>query len=143
MNDDATLYDAMLQEIARRLGTRAAERLDVERTAQAVVARLREERQAPDRLWARLPAGWLRIAAALVLLAGAGLVTRSVWRRPPAGDVAQIDAPDLGDLSADQLRDLLNTVSQPAPVEPVSAQEVGLEDLSPQQLRALLASLEG
>ncbi len=39
MNDDATLQDDKLQEVARRLGARAAERLDVEGTAQAVVAR--------------------------------------------------------------------------------------------------------
>ena len=39
MNDDATLHDDKLQEVARRRGARAAERLDVERTAEAVVAR--------------------------------------------------------------------------------------------------------
>jgi hypothetical protein len=142
MNDDATLNDAKLQELARHLGAQAAERIDVERTAATVVARLRAEQHAPRRLWGQIPAGWLRIAAALVLLAGAGIVARGVLRRPPAGDVAQTEMPDLGDLSADQLRALLNTVSQPAAVEPVSAQEVGLEDLTPQQLRALLASLE-
>ncbi len=140
-NDDASLHDAKLQELAQRLGAAAAERIDVERTAQAVLTRLRQEQHAP-RVWGGLPAGWLRIAAALVLLAGAGLVARSVFRRPPAGDVAQIETPDVGDLSADQLRDLLNSVSQPAAVEPESAQDVGLEDLSPEQLRALLASLE-
>src|SRR6266702_6335871 len=39
MNDDATVHDDKLQEVARRLGARAAEQLDVERTAEAVVAR--------------------------------------------------------------------------------------------------------
>src|SRR5439155_6149948 len=42
MKEDGTLHDAMVQDAARRLGAGAAERLDVERTAQAVVARLRE-----------------------------------------------------------------------------------------------------
>ncbi len=79
MKEDGTLHDAMLQDAARRLGAGAAERLDVERTAQAVVARLRE---------------------------------------------------------------LLDAVDEPGAQEPVSAQDVGLEDLTPQQLRTLLASLE-
>src|SRR5437667_297028 len=41
VNDDAMLHDAELREFAHRLGTAAAERLDVERTAGAVVERLR------------------------------------------------------------------------------------------------------
>jgi len=139
MNDDGTLDDAQLREAARRLGARAAERVDVERTAQAVVARLREERQAPRQRWARLPASWLRIAAALVLLAGAGLVARAL--RGPGG-APQVEAIDLGDLSPDQLRELLDAVDEPGAQEPVAAQDVGLEDLTPQQLRTLLASLE-
>jgi hypothetical protein len=140
MNDDGTLHDPELEELARRLGASAAERLDVERTAAAVVTRLRAERQAPRRVWAGLPAGWLRIAAALVVLAGAGLVARALWA--PRSTVPQAEAVDLGDLSSDQLRELLNTIDQPGLQEPVSAQDVGLEDLTPQQLRTLLASLE-
>ena len=140
MNDDGTLHDPELEELARRLGASAAERLDVERTAAAVVTRLRAERQAPRRVWAGLPAGWLRIAAALVVLAGAGLVARAL--RAPRSAVPHAEAVDLGDLSSDQLRELLNTIDQPGLQEPVSAQDVGLEDLTPQQLRTLLASLE-
>jgi len=45
-------------------------------------------------------------------------------------------------MSAPQLRELLRTVEQPGTQEPVSSQDVGLEDLSPAQLRTLLASLE-
>ena len=140
MNDDATLHDAKLQELARRLGTEAAERLDVEHTAQAVLTRLREERQAPRRVLAGVPAGWLRIAAAIVVLAGAGLVARAL--RAPRSAVPQAEAVDLGDLSSDQLRELLHTIDQPGVPEPVSAQDLGLEDLTPRQLRTLLASLE-
>ena len=142
MNDDGTLDDAQLREVARRLGVRAAERVDVERTAQAVVARLREERRAPLRPWAALPAGWLRIAAALILLGGASIVARSIWPRT-SGVAPQAETIDLGDLSPAQLRDVLNTLEQPGAQEPVSSQDVGLEDLTPQQLRTLLGSLEG
>ena len=141
MKDDATFHDAKLQELAQRLGTRAAERLDVERTAHAVVARLREEARAPARpsVWSR-PA-WLKIAAALVVVAGAGVVARGVWPARP-GAAAPVETVDLSDMSAPQLRELLRSVEQPGAPEPVSSQDVGLEDLSPAQLRALLASLE-
>jgi len=141
MKDDATFHDARLQELAQRLGTRAAERLDVERTAQAVVARLQEEARAPARpsVW-RQPA-WLKIAAALVVVAGAGVVARGVWPARP-GAAAPVETVDLSDMSAPQLRELLRSVEQPGAPEPVSSQDVGLEDLSPAQLRALLASLE-
>lgn len=145
MKDDATFHDAKLQELAQRLGTRAAERLDVERTAQAVVARLHEEARAPARppVWNQ-PA-WLTIAAALVGVVGAGVVARGVW--PARSGVAlPVETVDLTDMSAPQLRELLRSVEQPgdgggAP-DPVSSQDVGLEDLSAAQLRALLAALE-
>jgi hypothetical protein len=142
MNDDGTVHDDKLAELARRLGAVAAERIDVERTAAAVVARLREERQAPRPLWARVPASWLRIAAALVLLGGASIVARGIWPRA-SGVAPQAETIDLGELSPAQLRDVLNSLDQPGAPEPAPAQDVGLEDLTPQQLRTLLASLEG
>ena len=142
MKEDGTLHDATLQDAARRLGAGAAERLDVEHTAQAVVARLRDERQAPRRLWARLPASWLRIAAALVLVGGASIVARGIWPRT-SGVAPQIETIDLGELSPAQLREVLNSLDQPGAQAPVPAPDVGLEDLTPQQLRTLLASLEG
>jgi len=142
MKEDGTLPDAALQDAARRLGAGAAERLDVERTAQAVVARLREEREAPRQVWARIPASWLRIAAALVLIGGASIVARGIWPRA-SGVAPQVETVDLGELSPAQLREVLNSLDQPGPQEPVPAQDAGLEDLTPQQLRTLLASLEG
>ena len=142
MNDDGTLDDAGLREVARRLGVRAADRVDVERTAQAVVARLREEQRAPlRRAWTWSQPVWLKIAAALVIVAGSGLVARAV-RHAPSGLAAPVEAVDLGDLSVAELRELLQSVEQPGAVEPLSWQDVGLEDLSPAELRTLLASLE-
>lgn len=142
MNDDGTLHDARLQELARRLGTQAAEQIDVEHTARAVVARLRAERDAPHRLWARIPTSWLRIAAALILVAGGSIVARGIWPRP-SGVATQVETVDLGELSPAQLRAVLSSLDQPGAQEPVATQDVGLEDLTPQQLRTLLASLEG
>jgi hypothetical protein len=145
MNDDTTLQDGELQEVARRLGARAAERLDVERTAQAVVTRLRTEPRADVRVLGRIRPAWLRIAAALVLLVGAGtVVQRLSLDRPTPTSLATAAGADLNDLSADQLRRVLAEVGQPggAP-ETVAWQDLSLEDLSASQLRALLESLEG
>src|SRR6266702_3033210 len=82
MNDDDTLQDDKLQEVARRLGGRAAERLDVEGTAQAVVARLRTEPRAEIRVLGWIRPAWLRIAAMLVIVVGGGVVALNVWTSP-------------------------------------------------------------
>ena len=66
--------DHELERLAGRLGMKAAERLDVERTAAAVVERLRVERMA-RRPWYVQPT-WLRAAALVVVMIGAGLVVR-------------------------------------------------------------------
>ena len=144
MNDDATLHDAKLQEVAQRLGARAAERLDVERTAQAVVARLRTEPRAEVRVgWIR-PA-WLRIAALVVMVVGAGVVALNVripGIMPPVPSATA--GGELSELSGDELREVLASVSRLGGEQPaVSAQDVGLDELSASQLRALLESLGG
>src|SRR5690348_13477340 len=147
MNDDAnesdaTLHDAKLQEVAQRLGARAAERLDLERTAQAVVARLRAEPRAASGRWTWIQPAWLRIAAAVVIVVGAGGIARSLLRdRTPAAVAAA--GTELNDLSPEQLRAVLDAVEHPATEETISAQDVSLDDLSAPQLRALLRSLEG
>ena len=142
MKEDPTLHDAELRELAQRLGTRAAERLDVERTAQVVLQRLRTEPHAHGWVW--MQPAWLRIAAAIVVLVGTGAVAvrmRTPSLNPPPVATA---GGELGDLSAEQLRAVLETVEHPRGEPPiVSVQEVGLEDLSAPQLRALLQSLEG
>src|SRR5256884_9095202 len=103
MNDDATLHDDKLQEVARRLGARAAERLDVERTAQAVVARLRTEPRAEIRVLGWIRPAWLRIAAVLVLVVGAGGVGRRLGHeRPTATALAPAAGAGVNDLSAGQ-----------------------------------------
>ncbi len=144
MNDDATLHDDKLHEVARRLGARAAERLDVERTAQAVVARLRTEPRAPVRVLGWTRPAWLRIAAVLVMVVGGGVVVRSLWHKPTTTTLAAAAGAELNDLSADQLRQVLEAVGEPGgDLETVSSQDVSLDDLSALELRALLESLEG
>ena len=50
---------------------------------------------------------------------------------------------DLNDLSADQLRDVLNAIDQPLDLEPTDSAETELDDLTPRELRTLLRALEG
>lgn len=142
MNEDQ-LQDAKLRELAKRLGAAAAERLDVEATAQAVVERLRAEPRA--RRWTWMQPAWLRIAAAVAfLLVGGGLLTRTLMRGPgTAGSVLLPVGADLGDLSVDQLREILSILAQPLDSSRAVTPEAGLEDLSAPELRALLRSLEG
>ncbi len=145
MNDDATVHDAKLREVARRLGARAAERLDVERTAQAVVGRLRTDPRAEVRVLGWIRPGWLRIAALLVMVVGAGVVAVNVripGVMPPVPSATA--GGELSELSGDELREVLESVAQlGGEQQAVSAQDVGLEELSASQLRALLESLGG
>ena len=145
MNDDAPLHDDKLQEVARRLGARAAERLDVERTAAAVVARLRTEPRAEVRVLGGIRPAWLRIAAVLLLVVGAGVVALNVRSPQLTTPVPSASAGgELSELSGDELRVVLEALGEPGgEPQAVSPQDVGLEDLSAPQLRALLESLEG
>jgi hypothetical protein len=130
--------DSDLRSRAQRLGARAAERLDVERTAAAVVRRLREEPIAAPAWWRR-PA-MLRLAAAFVIVAGGGLLARSTFQTThPAHYVVE----DLRGLSADELRDVLNTLDQTLDLDSTATTGEGLDDLNADQLRAVLRSLEG
>ncbi len=140
VNDDSMLPDDRLREPAKRLGVQAAERLDVEATAAAVVRRLREQPQKPA-VWWMQPA-WLRAAAAVLVIAGGVALVRSVGPRLPVHPSHYV-AEDLNGLSADELRDVLSgldqTLNQTAPLQ----SEPGLNELGPEQLKAVLRSLEG
>ena len=136
--------DARLEETARRLGATAAERVDVERTAAAVVARLRAEPRSESRWTWRQPS-WFRIAAALAVLVGGGLIGGRLFVHSGAGghEVAHLVSDDLGDLSADQLRDVLSTLDETLDLGRTIQPEADLENLDAQQLRAVLRALEG
>jgi hypothetical protein len=130
MNED------QLMQAAQQLGARAAERLDVDATAQKVIERLREQPQ-PRTVWVR--ATWLRIAAALVIVFGGAYAVRARWQgAAPADQVTNFIADDLQDLSAEDLRTLLASFDQ------IFADSVGtdstsdLQELDAQQLRKLL-----
>jgi hypothetical protein len=127
--------DEDLIAIARRLGVLAAGRVDPERTAIAVLERLR---QPARRAWQ--PA-WLALAAALVLCVGGGAVLKELahHRTGPAPVTV-----DVSGLSAHQLGEVLNGINQPdinaVDEEPASV-ESGIEELTPAELRNLVKSL--
>ena len=136
MNEDAKLHSA-----ARQLGAAAAERIDVERIATAVVQRLREQPVATGRPAWMQPA-WLRIAAVLLVLVGGGLMVRQ-FGRPQVAHGAHFVTDDLTDLNVDQLRDVLNTLDETLNLGSTTLPDGDLEDLDAQQLQAVLRSLEG
>jgi len=132
--------DVELERLARRLGARAAERLDIEGTAAAVVARLRTERARQRTRW--MQSGWLRAAAVALLVVGAGLVVRQrLLIHPAAAD--HYVREELQDLSTDQLREVLGSLNRTLTEATAGPAEDDLNDLTTEQLRVLLQSLEG
>jgi hypothetical protein len=87
-----------IERIARRLGARASEGLDVDALAHRVTARLRVAR---DREPAQRVSRWLAIAAGLAILVAGSLVTFRTGQ-PAMGDggIATVVAPTLDDLSS-------------------------------------------
>ena len=139
------MNEERMEQLARRLGSRAAERLDVHATAQSVVERLREQPK-PQTSW--IQPAWLRIAAMVVVLVGTGVVVGRITpgRGPGApGHTAHYVADDLNDLSADELRDMLTSfdeiISTDSAIVPDSSSD--LRGLDAQQLREVLRALQG
>lgn len=138
---DANLQDAKLHEAAQRLGAQAAERLDVEATARGVLERLRAEPRAEGWMW-RGPV-WLRVAAALLVLAGGAILARNTLQ-PPATPLAISSGADLSGLSPAELQELLAGMDQT--LNPAVSQADSFDDLdglTEEQVRAVLESLEG
>ena len=139
--NDAKNGDARLEGLAKRLGASAAERLDVEATARKVLAGLREQ-PSSRRTW--IEVHWLRIAAAIVLLIGGGIAVRRIV---PVGSGTEqhshLVADDLSDLSADELKDVLDQFDEIVGSASLMLDSTDLRELDAQQLRAVLRSLEG
>ena len=145
MTKDAMNGDAKIEHLAERLGRAAAEQLDVQATAQRVIERLRET---PRRRAIRIQPRWLRVAAAVVVLVGGGVVVGRMMsgnRSGVGGHAAHLVADDLNDLSADELRDVLASFDEIINSRSAATPDSGsdLHQLDAQQLREVLRSLEG
>jgi hypothetical protein len=137
------LPDARLREVAQRLGARAAARLDVERTAQAVVARLRVPPPRSAAGWVRMQPVWLKVAAVAVALLGWGLLARGTREPPTMSALVAPMGEDLSDLTAEQLRDAMRSLEEPLLGETAGAPDTALDGLDAHELRTLLHALEG
>jgi len=130
------MTEERLNELARKLGARAAERVDVAATARRVIERLREQ---PARRPMWIPAPWLRIAATVVILVGGAVTLRQLWPSGTPGDHdTHFIADDLRDLSTDELRTLLTSFDQIIAESVVPDSTSDLQELDAQQLRELL-----
>jgi len=127
-----------LERIAARLGQRAAARLDVERTAAAVVNRLRHEPQV--RAWYR-SSTLLRLAAVVVLMVSATLFSYRLRQRPAAEVPTAPVVASLQTLSSEEMQEVLDSLAIESPASETMAAD--LHDLSNEQLTELLHSMEG
>ena len=137
------MNEERMEQLAKRLGARAAERLDVGKTARQVVERLREQ-PAPRSTW--IQPAWLRIAAALVIVVGGAVLYRfTPGHRPVVSQhAAHFVADDLSGLSADDLRDVLSSFDEILSTDSAPASDsTDWRELDSQQLREVLRALEG
>ncbi len=127
-----------LERMARMLGRKRAEMLDLERMARGVAERLRREAKPlhPYRTLLSAPLV-LRLAAALVVAGGVLFLTLPRRAAPEAGLIA---VPQLYDLSEDQLVEVLDSLALELPV---SEHVVVLSDLNELELQELLRVMEG
>ena len=139
------MNEGRLEQLAKQLGQKAADRLDVDATARKVVERLREQ---PARGTTWIHQSLLRIAAALVIVVGGAVIASRLTpgRRPgvSSAHIAHFVADDLNDFSTDELRDVLATFDELVSTDSITVPESSdLHELDAQQLRAMLRSLEG
>lgn len=136
---------AALKALDERAGASAAQ-VDVEGVAARVLERLRHE-ETPRFPWTS-PAA-LRVAAAVVLVVAAGaVVTLRVEQQPQQTAALRlpVSIPAADSLDSGQLEAVVRAAGEVRPVVDSSAPTVAggsYDDLSDQQLEALLASLKG
>ncbi len=133
-----TIDERRIEELARKLGANRAARVDADRTAAAVLARLRTQRGHDRRWWVGLRA--LRVAAAVMLVVGTGVVLTQ--GRKPSMDTIPFAVPvALQALGSGELTEVLDTLDSEAPISEFVSGE--LVELSESELQELLAIMEG
>lgn len=128
-----------LEQLAKGLGRRAADGMDVERTAKAVLHRIRTE---PVRVvwWRRAPV-LQGLAAAAVLVITVGILVTGLLEREAEGSIGLPAATELADLSLEELEEVFDSLAVEAPVYELA--DAGLYDLTESELEELLQLLEG
>jgi hypothetical protein len=138
------MNEERMEQLARRLGARAAEQVDVDTVARQVVERLRAQ---PVSRATWIQPAWLRMAATVVVLLGGGvLIGRLIPGRGPgtSNHAAHYVADDLNDLSAAELRDVLASFDDILNTDSVAVPDTtDWRELDAQQLREVLRALEG
>jgi hypothetical protein len=138
------MNERQIEQFARGVGDRAAERLQVERVVSGVLGRLRAGApKEADRLglFRRRGTALLRIAAALAVLAGGGLIARSAMERGTHVATRGVPTPVLTGLSSDELEEVFDSLAVEEPVHEFAVG--GLESLNEAQLKELLQQMEG
>lgn len=133
--------EKQLETLAAQLGKRAAEQIDLDTTAQAVVRRLRAEAE-PVVWWrSQRVVGTLSTAALVVLTAGVLVTTRTIRSKNEQPEIAQTPMFELESLSFSELEQVFDSLSFDRPVAELTV--MGLDDLDEGQLRELLTLMEG
>ena len=133
------MTEERLEAIAKRLGDEAAERIDVEETARAVVSRLRAEDR--PRVW--IPR-FLQVAAVAVLAVGvawAGWVGLFSVRDSAPAEFALAVPVVLAELNQGELTEIDDSLDTSGPID--ESLEAGLSDLTESELNELLRLMEG
>jgi hypothetical protein len=128
-----------LEKLAKGLGRRAAERLDVEASAAAVLQRIRSQ---PVRVvwWRRAPV-LQGLAAAAVVVLTAGILVSGQLNRTVERVVAMPAPVELAALSEEELAEVFDSLSVEVPVSELA--DAGIYDLTEGELEELLELLEG
>ena len=148
MNDELPpKLEAALKALDARASERAA-RVDVERVAVHVTERLRRGEMGSARRIRWMSPVALRAAAAVVVLAGAGVIVKLATDRAPqtASLSLPVAIPAMDSLSSRQLEAVLEATGDVRPVADSVVPALSgrsLDDLSEDQLQTLLASLSG
>lgn len=140
LEDDDHLDDRALRATAQRLGRLPAERLDVEAIVQAVTARLRERKY--ERRWLPYLPSVARVAAVVALVVGGVVVMRGSSEHRTAS-LALPTTVELAGLGVPDLERLLGSLDEVLRGDSVPVTNDDLDDLTADQLQAVLQSLEG
>ena len=132
------MNDRQLEQVARRLGARAGDRVDVDQTATSVVARLKREPER-EKWWRRHMPVLGAVAAAAVMVLWIGILSDSGEARFVEGQGLALAQFGLQAMSDEELEEVFDSLVFDAPVSELAT--AGLEEMSVGQLEELLQTM--